>query len=71
MNEVLICCAVIAFVLLVAIVVYLHEKYRECYHRWGSWGTADTEIAYVQFRKCEKCGYMEREQWRKMKEKTQ
>ena len=70
MTEILISGAVIAIVLLIAIIVYLHEKYWDCYHRWGAWDVAETENAYVQFRKCKKCGYTEREQFRKLKEKS-
>ena len=67
MIEALICCVVIAVVLLIAIVVYLHEKYWDCYHRWGTWVAGETAETYTQSRQCEKCGYTEREQWRKMK----
>ena len=70
MDEILISGAVIAIVLLIAIIVYLHEKYWDCYHRWGPWRLDDDEIAYVQYRECEKCGYTEIEQHRKLKEKS-
>lgn len=67
MNEVLIACAVIAIVLLIAIVMHILEKRGDCRHIYGSWHAGETDDAYVQFRQCEKCGYTEREQWRKMK----
>ena len=40
-----------------------------CRHKWNDWFDDSTEDAYVQFRTCSKCGYTEREQWKKIKEK--
>ena len=41
----------------------------QCRHHWGAWEASETEHAYVQRRKCTKCGYVETEQFRKIKEK--
>ena len=37
-----------------------------CRHKWDSWDSETTEYAYVQHRKCVKCGYVETTQFRKM-----
>ena len=37
-----------------------------CRHKWDSWDSETTEYAYVQHRKCVKCGYIEITQFRKM-----
>lgn len=39
----------------------------KCWHSWGTWDTTETPDAYVQSRKCTKCGYVETEQFRKLK----
>lgn len=65
---------IFAMVLSVAIVitaiVCLFECRGKCVHKWGDWRDDSTDDAYVQFRVCEKCGYTDREQWKKIKEKS-
>jgi dissimilatory sulfite reductase (desulfoviridin) alpha/beta subunit len=46
------------------------ELVSQCWHHWGTWDVSETEHAYVQQRKCTKCGYVATEQFRKMKEKS-
>jgi hypothetical protein len=69
MNEVLIAVFVIAIVILIVAAIYVVERWGGCWHKWNNWFDESTDVAYVQFRCCSKCGYTEREQWLKKKEK--
>ena len=71
MTEVLIAGAVISIVVLIVAVMYAIEQARGCWHKWNSWFDESTEDAYSQWRCCAKCGYIEREQFRKIKEKVE
>jgi hypothetical protein len=50
--------------------IYFIDKADKCWHKWGKWNDDSTDDAYVQFRICDKCGYIAREQWRKLKEEN-
>ena len=55
----------------IALIVTAVDQIGKCRHNWGYWQDDSTDEAYVQYRVCIKCGYIEREQFRKMKEKTE
>jgi hypothetical protein len=38
----------------------------DCQHKWDDWTAEVTEYAYVQHRKCVKCGYIQTEQFKKL-----
>jgi hypothetical protein len=70
MNEALIAVFVIAIVILIVAAIYVAERWGGCWHKWNNWFDESTDAAYVQWRCCAKCGYIEREQWLKKKEKS-
>ena len=47
--------------------IYFIEKVGKCWHKWDFWIDETTDDAYAQYRICLKCGYIEREQWKKIK----
>ena len=53
---------ILLFLLVPAIVFFLYlvgkvfELFSECWHKWGKWIVWQTEDAYCQGRRCEKCG---------------
>lgn len=57
----------VGIITIIAVVIYLLESIGKCRHKWGDWHDDNTEEAYVQYRNCMKCGYTEREQWKKLK----
>jgi uncharacterized membrane protein len=69
MNEALIAVFVIAIVVLIAISIHVIEHWGKCRHKFGMWSDESTDEAYAQWRSCIKCGYIDREQWRKIKDK--
>jgi hypothetical protein len=70
MNEVVVAMFVIAIVVLIALSIYVVERWGGCWHKWNNWFDESTDEAYVQFRCCSKCGYIEREVWLKKKEQS-
>jgi hypothetical protein len=50
--------------------IYFIEKVGKCWHTFGDWWDETTDHAYAQARRCSKCGYTEREQWKKIKGTT-
>jgi len=70
-TEILIAGAVVCIVVLIVVTMYAIEKARGCWHNWGHWQDESTDIAYAQYRVCTKCGYIEREQFKKIKGKAE
>ena len=58
---------IVGMLIIGAIVVYV-ERHGQCKHSWGKWIYSENEFAYVNQRACEKCGFTETNQFRKMKE---
>ena len=44
----------------------LDHFFGDCRHKWDNWTAETTEHAYVQHRKCIKCGYLQTEQFKKV-----
>ena len=52
---------------LIFIVAWIVEHFfGDCRHKWDDWTAEVTEYAYVQHRKCAKCGYIQTEQFKKL-----
>lgn len=69
MNDLLYFFGGILGILGIALTIYYIDKLSGCWHKWGLWEAGETYDAYVQYRRCSKCGYVEREQWRKIQSK--
>lgn len=67
MNDMLLFFGTIVGFIIIGCIIYFIEKLGSCWHKWGTWNAVETPDAYTQFRQCEKCGYTEREQWKKAK----
>ena len=70
MSDALLLVLVIAIGISVVVLAYAIERLGSCWHKWNNWFDESTDDAYVQWRCCAKCGYIEREQWLKKKEKS-
>ena len=70
MSDILLVLLGVFIVCAIASIIIAIEKIGKCRHDWGHWQDDSTNDAYVQYRVCVKCGYIEREQWRKLKEQT-
>lgn len=68
MNDLALFFGGIGGIFLACFVIYYVDKFSGCWHKWGDWHEDSTDVAYVQWRSCTKCGYTEREQWRKITE---
>jgi hypothetical protein len=42
------------------------RRHHGCWHRWSMWTPYEDRLTYTQQRKCEKCGYTETVQERKL-----
>ena len=69
MNDLLLFFGTIVGVIVIVLGLYALEKVSSCWHDWGYWVPEETDDAYVQWRSCTKCGYTQREQFRKLKER--
>lgn len=58
----------IGLVLFFAFLGLSFDMANNCRHKWGKWIYSESEFAYVNQRICEKCGFAETHQHRKMKE---
>ena len=70
MNELLLFFGGAVGIIIVGFILYFIEKFGNCWHKWGFWIDETTDDAYAQYRICLKCGYIEREQWKKIKGTT-
>ena len=68
MSDLLLFFGTIVGVIVVVLTLYALEKASSCWHKWGAWDANETDDCYVQSRRCFKCGYTQREQFRKLKE---
>ena len=51
----------------IAGLVWLFDRFfGDCQHKWDGWQPDVEEYAYVQHRKCVKCGFIQTHQLRKM-----
>lgn len=69
MNDLLLFFGGIVGIFCIGTVIYSIEKMQGCWHKWGKWIVWQTEDAYCQGRRCDKCGCQELIQTRKIKEK--
>jgi hypothetical protein len=46
------------------------DRFTKCNHKWGQWMFKEDSAVFIQVRHCEKCGYSEIEQHRKVKEQV-
>ena len=69
MNDLLLFFGTIVGVIVIGLTLYTIDKLSGCWHKWGAWDANETDDCYVQSRRCFKCGYIEREQFRKLKER--
>ena len=68
MNDMILFFGTIIGLIIVGCIIYLLERLSGCWHKWGTWDVEETPDAYVQARRCTKCGYTEIEQFRKIKQ---
>lgn len=66
MNDLALFFGTIVGIICIVGTLYLFEKLSGCWHKWGNWDIDETDTAYVQARCCEKCGYVEMQQWKKL-----
>ncbi len=66
MNDLLLFFGTIVGVIVIVLTLYTIDKLSGCWHKWDKWDYNETDAAYVQARCCEKCGYAEIHQHRKM-----
>ena len=69
MNDLLLFFGTIVGVIVIVLTLYALEKASRCWHKFDKWVPEETDDAYVQWRSCTKCGYTQREQFRKLKER--
>jgi hypothetical protein len=68
MSDLLLFLGGIVGMLIIGVIVVYVENLGKCKHSWGKWVYKEDEFAYVNQRGCEKCGFVETNQFRKMKE---
>ncbi len=56
----------IGFMALCAGVAVLFDAFVTCVHSWGTWDVSETENAYIQQRRCSKCGFADVRQQSKL-----
>jgi hypothetical protein len=69
MSDLLLFFGTIVGVIVIVLTLYTIDKMSGCWHKFDKWMDDSTDVAYVQWRSCTKCGYIEREQFRKFKER--
>ena len=52
--------------IIIGCAVYYIEKLGTCKHKWSKWFYSETEFAFLNQRTCDKCGFVETNQFRKM-----
>lgn len=67
MNDLALFFGTIVGLIILGGIIYFIEKLGSCWHKWGGWDVEETPDAYVQARKCNKCGYTEIEQFKKVR----
>lgn len=68
MNDIYLFFGTILGVMAIGFLMYFLDHVFKCWHKWGTWDVEETPDAYVQARKCSKCGYTQIEQFRKVKQ---
>ncbi len=69
MSDLFLFFGTIVGVIVIVLTLYTIDKMSGCWHKFDKWVPEETDDAYVQWRSCTKCGYTEREQFRKLKER--
>jgi len=68
MSDLLLVLSGVMVVCGIALIVTAVDRIGKCRHDWGQWMFKEDSAVFIQVRHCEKCGYSEIEQFRKMKE---